>query len=68
MLTEVKNHYFKDAGQRPFVPMMSGLPLPLDADGVCRNVRFIRCEFHPCCDAVKFVGCEFYGCEEPGKW
>jgi hypothetical protein len=61
------NYYFKDAGTRPFVELMSGLPLPLDADGVCRHRTFIRCEFHPCCHEVEFINCKFIDCEQPTK-
>jgi hypothetical protein len=58
-------YYFKDAGTRPWVTLLSGLPLPLDADGICRHRTFIRCEFHPVCDAVKFENCTFIDCEKP---
>jgi|SRR3974390_619650 len=61
------SYYFKDAGTRPFVSLLSGLPLPLDADGSCRNRTFIRCEFHPCCCEVEFINCTFIECEQPTK-
>lgn len=56
----IENHYFKDAGDG--VTFMSGLPLPRDPDGVVRNIRFVRCEFHPCCRAV-FENCVMEDCD-----
>lgn len=59
---EMVNMYFKDAGTRPFVPLLSGLALHLDDDGVCRDYRFVRCDFHPVCESVRFENCEFVEC------
>jgi hypothetical protein len=42
---------------------MSGCSIPKDADGVCRNIRFVKCDFHPCCADIKFEGCEFVDCD-----
>lgn len=41
---------------------MSGLALPLEADGVCRNVEFVDCTFHPNCGDVQFENCKFTNC------
>lgn len=60
-LREIINHYFKDDGAH--TRYMSGLPLPVDADEVVRNIRFIDCTFHPQCGSVKFEGCEFVNCD-----
>lgn len=54
-MVEIIRHYFKESS----VPLMSGLPLPKDADGIVRNKRFIDCKFHPNCDVVQFRDCEF---------
>ena len=62
---EYVNYYFKDGGDRPHPGFISGLPLPLDDDGVCRNKRFVACDFHPVCSHVKFENCEFVDCEQP---
>jgi hypothetical protein len=56
-----RHSYFKD--QPPGRPLLSGLPLPKDGDGVVRNVRFLGCLFHPNCGRVKFEGCEFVDCD-----
>ncbi len=60
--TRIEGCYFKDAGSRPFEPLMSGMALPLDNDGVCRDKKFVNCDFHPVCEYVKYEGCEFIGC------
>lgn len=62
----IVNHYYKDSGKRPHPGYMSGLPLPLDPDGVCRNHRFERCEFHFECASAKFENCEFIHCNPHG--
>lgn len=62
-MREYRNYYFKD--QSTERPLISGLPLPKDSDGVVREKRFVDCEFHPNCGDVKFEGCEFKGCENP---
>jgi hypothetical protein len=61
----ITNHYFKD--QDPKYPLLSGLPLPKDPDGIVRNIRFVDCSFHPNCKHTKFEGCEFEG-ESPADW
>lgn len=42
--------------------MISGLPLPVDEDGVVRDKYFVQCDFHPSCGEVEFENCEFSGC------
>jgi hypothetical protein len=60
-MREYVNYYFKD--QDPTKPLISGMPLPKDHDGVVREVRFIDCDFHPNCQDVKFERCEFVRCQ-----
>lgn len=58
---EIEGCYFKD---RPLnLQLISGLPLPKDADGVVRNKHFIDCTFHPNCQDVKFENCLFTRCD-----
>jgi len=56
-----EDRYYKD--QDPDRPLMSGLPLPKDADGVVRNCDFARCSFHPNCRQVRFEHCTFERCD-----
>lgn len=60
----IKNHYFKDSGQRPFEPLMSGLPLPLDDKGRLDGITFVDCEFHPVCPDVRKLGAKLI----PNVW
>lgn len=57
----IHNAYYKhevgsDGKPRRF---MSGLPLPLDANGRLDGVIFINCEFHPCCPDITALGGSF---------
>ena len=63
-MKEIRNVYYKD--QDPKHPLMSGLPLPKDSDGIVRNIRFLDCTFHPNCQDVKFENCQFAGCSGLG--
>ena len=58
-IREISDTYFKDYGDGQ--TFISGLPIPKDADGVCRKIRFIRCDFHAGC-AVPYEDCEFVEC------
>jgi len=58
----IENTYFKDYGDGH--TFMSGRSIPKDADGVCRNIHFIACDFHPGCK-VPFENCEFTRCIMP---
>jgi hypothetical protein len=62
----VSDSYFKDYGDgRTY---MSGLPIPKDSDGVCRNIRFVRCTFHPGC-SIPYENCELVDCDRtPNYW
>ena len=62
-MTELKNRYYKD--QSPDHRLISGLPLPKDADGIVRNKHFVDCTFHPNCTLEMFVGCTFTDCDGP---
>lgn len=57
----IKNAYYKDSGQRPFQPLMSGLPLPLDTQGRLDGITFDHCDFHPCCPDVRKLGATVIG-------
>lgn len=59
-MREIKNTYFKDFGDH--VGYMSGCPIPVDNDGVCRNIRFWRCTFHAGC-RVPYENCDFVDCD-----
>jgi hypothetical protein len=61
-MIEYESYYFKD-DRKHKGPLMSGCSIPKDADGVCRNIRFVKCDFHPCCADIKFEGCEFVDCD-----
>lgn len=65
---EYIGYYFKD---RPYgESLLSGLPLPKDADNVVRRKTFISCEFHSNCRDVVFQDCIFekcYGDDELNK-
>lgn len=56
--TFLPQRYYKHSD----VPLMSGLPLPIDDDGVVRNKHFFQCHFHPDCGGVLFVACDFEKC------
>lgn len=65
-MREIKNCYFKDFGDHQ--AYMSGLSIPVDADGVCRNIKFINCDFHVGCQ-VPYENCEFVDCDgTPNRW
>jgi hypothetical protein len=69
-MTEMRWFYFKD--QDPKWPLISGVPLPKDADGVVRAKHFIGCTFHPNCSSVPFENCAFTEChfmsaDRPGE-
>jgi hypothetical protein len=52
--------YFRDQGDgRTY---MSGLPIPKDADGVCRNIRFVNRDFDCGC-SIPQEDCEFVDCD-----
>lgn len=57
---EFVDYYFKDDGTHP--RLISGLPLPTDDDGVVRNHKFIKCNFHAICGDAKFEDCDFEDC------
>lgn len=65
-LREVRNCYFKDFGDGQ--TFISGLPIPVEPDGVCRGIRFINCDFHAGCDVpysvreTEFVNCHGRPC------
>lgn len=59
-LTLVKDCYFKDVGDHYIY--MSGLPIPVDADGICRGYLFVDCQFHAGC-WVPYENCEFINCD-----
>lgn len=57
----IKDSYFKDDGTgRTYI---SGLPLPIEKDGVVRGIKFVSCSFHPQCGDVKFHDCQFVNCD-----
>lgn len=60
---ELENRYYKDGGEGD--RYISGLALPRGDDGLIRDIRFVKCDFHPICGSLKnvFVGCEFIECE-----
>ena len=55
-----KHCYFKDSGSG--LPFISGRPLPVDTDGIVRNIDFIACDFHPICKCAMYEGCTFTDC------
>lgn len=59
-----ENRYYKDRPEGVGF-LISGLPLPKDADGVVRGKHFVDCEFHPNCDHVTFENCVFSRCDGP---
>ena len=54
----ISNAYYKHMLGEDGKPMrlMSGLPLPLDANGRLDGITFENCEFHPCCPDVTKLG------------
>lgn len=56
----INNHYFKDFGDHR--SYMSGLPIPVDPDGVCRGIDFVSCQFHAGC-SVPYEDCTFTDCD-----
>lgn len=58
-MTEIRACYFKDFGDGK--TYISGLAIPKDADGVCRNIRFVSCDFHVGC-SVPYENCELVSC------
>lgn len=60
----VKDCYFKDYGDG--YTFISGLPIPTDEDGVCRDILFVNCDFHPGCN-IPHERCSFERCDgRPG--
>lgn len=55
---QYENYYLKDSP----IPLISGIQLPKDSDGVVRNVDFIGCHFHANCTYLTFEGCTFVEC------
>lgn len=58
-MREIKNTYFKDFGNH--ATYMSGRSIPVESDGVCRDIRFVNCDFHAGC-SVPYQRCEFVDC------
>lgn len=54
----IQNTYYKESN----FPLVSGLGLPKDSDGVVRNKEFVNCEFHPNTEGVTFENCVFISC------
>jgi len=57
------NRYYKDRPEG--LQLMSGLPLPKDADGKVHSIDFMDCTFHPNCKLDVFVDCTFTDCDGP---